>query len=110
MKTINISDELYNSLKEYCDLNELVLDDFVTELINARFMVAKYGDAPPFFKKKESIKVEVEKEKIPKVETIQIKEEPKVEAKETPVENKEEVKQSPTTSKKAAARNRVKYL
>ena len=50
MATVNIEDKLYESIKEYCKLNKLVIGTFVNDLLRKNFMVEKYDEMPPFFK------------------------------------------------------------
>ena len=52
MPNVNIEDKLYQDIKEYCKLNKLTIIVFVNDLLKKNFMVEKYDDAPPFFKKK----------------------------------------------------------
>ena len=60
MPNVNIEDKLYLDIKEYCRLNKLTISVFVNDLLRKGFMVEKYDDAPPFFKKKnESSEVSV---------------------------------------------------
>lgn len=54
MPNVNIEDKLYQDIKEYCKLNKLTISVFVNGLLKKTFMVEKYDDAPPFFKKKKS--------------------------------------------------------
>ena len=53
MPNVNIDDKLYQEIREYCRLNKLTISVFVNDLLKKNFMVEKYDDAPPFFKKKE---------------------------------------------------------
>lgn len=52
MPTVNIEDKLYEDIREYCKLNKLTISVFVNDLLKKNFMVEKYDDAPPFFKKR----------------------------------------------------------
>ena len=52
MPNVNMEDKLYLDIKEYCRLNKLTISVFVNDLLRKGFMVEKYDDAPPFFKKK----------------------------------------------------------
>lgn len=58
MPNVNIEDKLYQDIKEYCKLNKLTISVFVNDLLKKNFMVEKYDDAPPFFKKKQEEKIE----------------------------------------------------
>jgi len=58
MPNVNIEDKLYQDIKEYCKLNKLTISVFVNDLLKNTFMVEKYDDAPPFFKKKKVEEVE----------------------------------------------------
>ena len=70
MPNVNIEDKLYLDIKEYCRLNKLTISVFVNDLLRKGFMVEKYDDAPPFFKKKnESSEVSVT---IPSTEKVTI--------------------------------------
>ena len=46
MKTVQIEDELYNDIKEYCKLNKLKIGSFINEILKKSFLVEKYGDTP----------------------------------------------------------------
>ena len=61
MSNVNIDDKLYQEIREYCRLNKLTISVFVNDLLKKGFLVEKYDDAPPFFKKKE-----------PEIETVQV--------------------------------------
>ena len=61
MPNVNIDDKLYQEIREYCRLNKLTISVFVNDLLKKGFLVEKYDDAPPFFKKKE-----------PEIETVQV--------------------------------------
>ena len=110
MATVNIEDKLYESIKDYCKLNKLTIGTFINDLLKKNFMVEKYDDAPPFFKKK------VDEKKIEKIVVEEVKEEP-IEAKE-PVKKEDYMKpevvvkekEKEELSPKEKARRRVKYL
>lgn len=53
MPNVNINEDLYKDIREYCKLNKLTVSVFINDLLKKSFMVEKYDDAPPFFKKKE---------------------------------------------------------
>lgn len=61
MPNVNVDDKLYQEIREYCRLNKLTISVFVNDLLKKGFLVEKYDDAPPFFKKKE-----------PEIETVQV--------------------------------------
>ncbi len=44
--SISISDKLYQSIKRYCQLNDLKLNTFVEGLLLKAFNVEKYGETP----------------------------------------------------------------
>lgn len=46
MSTVQIEDELYNDIKEYCKLNKLKIGSFINEILKKSFLVEKYGDTP----------------------------------------------------------------
>ena len=52
MPNVNIDDKLYQEIREYCRLNKLTISVFVNDLLKKTFLVEKYDDAPPFFKKR----------------------------------------------------------
>lgn len=93
MPTVNIDDKLYEEIREYCRLNKLTISVFVNDLLKKNFMVEKYDEAPPFFKKKEpeieSIPVDIRK--IAEEKTPQEFEQEYL-AKPEPVKKKEYVK------------------
>jgi hypothetical protein len=43
---IELDKKLHREIKEYCQLNGLVMKDFVNKLLKKAFMVEKYGDKP----------------------------------------------------------------
>jgi hypothetical protein len=43
---IELDKILHKDIKEYCQLNGLVMKDFVNKLLKKAFMVEKYGDKP----------------------------------------------------------------
>lgn len=43
---IEIKSDLYDDLKEYCELNKLKINVFINNLIKSAFMVEKYGYSP----------------------------------------------------------------
>lgn len=45
-RSIQISSELYDEIKEFCNLNELKLNKFIQELLKGAFMKEKYGESP----------------------------------------------------------------
>ena len=107
MPTVNIEEKLYQDIKEYCRLNKLTISVFVNDLLKKNFMVEKYDDAPPFFKKvKEAMTDEefkkaylqdpepIKKEEYVKPEVLSVEEKPK----------KEEL------TPKEKARQRIQYL
>lgn len=63
---IELDKKLHKDIKEYCQLNGLVMKDFVNKLLKKAFMVEKYGDKP-FAEPKMS---NLEKEAIEKIKDI----------------------------------------
>lgn len=43
---IELDKKLHKDIKEYCQLNGLVMKDFVNKLLKKAFMVEKYGERP----------------------------------------------------------------
>ena len=111
MPTINIEDKLYQDIKEYCKLNKLTISVFVNDLLKKNFLVEKYNDAPPFFKKKEpeSIKVKTQEEFRQEMlnEPEPVKKEPYVKQE---VISMEEKKDEAALTEREKARRRVQYL
>lgn len=89
MATVNIEDKLYESIKDYCKLNKLTIGTFINDLLKKNFMVEKYDDAPPFFKKKE-----------PEIEPIQSDIIKKMVEEKTPQEFEQEYLVNPEPVKK----------
>lgn len=58
MPNVNINEDLYKDIRKYCKLNKLTVSVFINDLLKKGFMVEKYDDAPPFFKKKQEEKIE----------------------------------------------------
>ena len=77
---IEINNNLYKDIKEYCKVNELELKSFINKTLKDAFMVLKYGDRPFVAEK---VKETPKEEKIeplivetkPKISEIEIKEE-----------------------------------
>lgn len=46
IQMIEIDKKLHKDIKEYCQLNGLIMKDFVNKLLKKAFMVEKYGDKP----------------------------------------------------------------
>ena len=119
MPTVNIEDKLYEDIREYCKLNKLTISVFVNNLLKKNFMVEKYDDAPPFFKKRkpeiESVPVDIRK--IAEEKTPQEFEQEYL-AKPEPVKKKEYVKpevisveeKTEELSPKEKARLKTQYL
>lgn len=63
---IELDKKLHKDIKEYCQLNGLVMKDFVNKLLKKAFMVEKYGERP-FAEPKTS---NLEKEAIEKIKDI----------------------------------------
>ena len=63
---IELDKKLHKDIKEYCQLNGLVMKDFVNKLLKKAFMVEKYGDKP-FAEPKMS---DLEKEAIEKIKDM----------------------------------------
>lgn len=63
---IELDKKLHKDIKEYCQINGLVMKDFVNKLLKKAFMVEKYGDKP-FAEPKIS---NLEKESIEKIKDI----------------------------------------
>ena len=88
MPNVNIDDKLYQEIREYCRLNKLTISVFVNDLLKKTFLVEKYDDAPPFFKKK-----------VPEIETVQV-DLNKIKEEKTPEEFKQEYLAEPEPIKK----------
>lgn len=63
---IELDKKLHKDIKEYCQLNGLVMKDFVNKLLKKAFMVEKYGERP-FAEPKTS---NLEKEAIEKIKDM----------------------------------------
>ena len=77
---IEIKDKLYKSIKEYCEVNDLVFNDYINQLLQKEFMLDKYGERPSVIKPIEET---------PKIIEITVEEKPKEEGKETKTRIKE---------------------
>lgn len=90
---VQIEDELYNNIKDYCKLNNLKITSYVNELLKKEHMISLYGESPfDNFQKKITNNIEEIPEPIQEVinehfdELIFDKEEPKEEIIEPVVE------------------------
>lgn len=43
---IQVQNDLYDEIKEFCDVNELKINVFINELLQKGLMIEKYGDTP----------------------------------------------------------------
>lgn len=43
---MQLDKELYNEIKEFCELNELKTRDYIHKLLKDAFMIEKYGNSP----------------------------------------------------------------
>ena len=43
---VEIDKKLYNDIKDYCKLNDLVIKDFINKLLKSAFTIEKYGATP----------------------------------------------------------------
>ena len=90
MRSVSIDDKLYGDIKDYCDINNLRMREYVETLIRKSFMVDKYG-ATPFAKETHNIEPEPAVKEEPKKEILK-KEiptttiEPQAKVEETPKE------------------------
>lgn len=121
MPNVNIEDKLYQDIKEYCKLNKLTISVFVNDLLKKNFMVEKYNDAPPFFKKKEP-EIETVRTDLKKVLKEKTPEEFEQEylAEPEPIKKKDYVKpevismeikkDEQALTEKEKARRRIQYL
>lgn len=126
MPNVNIEDKLYEDIREYCRLNKLTISVFVNDLLRKSFMVEKYDEAPPFFKKKkepEIVSIPVEPTPVkeweeqyqqnpPSVTVIDQETMDPVEIEPEPikVEEVKQEKKEEELSPKERARRRVQYL
>lgn len=46
MNMVEIDKKLYQDIKDYCKVNNLVIKDFVNKLLRKAFTVEKYGEKP----------------------------------------------------------------
>lgn len=63
MRSVSIDDKLYADIKEYCDVNELRVREYVEGLLKKAFLTDKYGATPfakEFHEPKEEKKVQEE--------------------------------------------------
>lgn len=44
--SVEIKDEIYDEIKEFCKINNLKINKFINEIVQKQFMIEKYGDAP----------------------------------------------------------------
>ena len=113
MPNVNVEDRLYQDIKEYCRLNKLTISVFINDLLKKSFMVEKYDDAPPFFKKKEPETVRVERKSLEEFrdeilnDREPVKREPYIKPEVISVEAK---KDEEALTEREKARRRIQYL
>ncbi len=83
MRSVSIDDKLYGDIKDYCDINNLRMREYVETLIRKSFMVDKYG-ATPFAKEIHSIDAEPATKEEPKEEIPTTTIEPQIKIEENP--------------------------
>ena len=91
---VNIDNELYNEIKDYCRINNLKIGAYINQLLKKAFMIDKYGETP--FKKEnkneKKEKTEDKKENIkpaaPVKQTVSPIKEKKAPVKEKVTQNK----------------------
>lgn len=83
MRSISIDDKLYADIKEYCDVNELRVREYVEGLLKKAFLTDKYG-ATPFAKETHNIDPEPAVKEEPKKEIPTTTIEPQAKVEETP--------------------------
>ena len=107
MPNVNVEDRLYQDIKEYCRLNKLTISVFINDLLKKSFMVEKYDEMPPFFKKvREEFTLEqFQKEYQGEPEPIKKQEYIKPEVISVEVKKDEEA-----LTEKEKARRRIQYL
>lgn len=44
--SVSIDEQLYQEIKDYCELNDLKINHFVEEILRKQFLIEKYGDTP----------------------------------------------------------------
>jgi len=85
----NLNDKLYKSIKDYCDINEIDIETYITNALKTYLMKDKYGEKPEIKKNRDTDLPSEHKEDKQTNKTPQ----KKVEKKEEEVMIKEEVKE-----------------
>jgi hypothetical protein len=85
----NLNDKLYKSIKDYCDINEIDIETYITNALKTYLMKDKYGEKPEIKKNRDTDLPSEHKEnkqtnktpqkKVEKKEEVMIKEEVKEE-------------------------------
>ena len=70
---MQLDKELYNEIKEYCELNELKTRDFIHQMLKDAFLIEKYGKTP--FSNKKDTNLRIDDENLSITDTKIIKQE-----------------------------------
>lgn len=105
-KSITIKSELYNDVKEYCNLNNLDINELIEKFIADGLMIEKYGDTPFA-----TYNVVVKKvEPVESVEQTIVIEKPMEEDKKPSKENECDIPDKPITPVTKQTKSRVRKL
>lgn len=101
--TIDIVDRNYHQIKEFCDFNQIKIEDYIVQCVEDDFFIRKYGDLNEKFKQP---KTEVEEKAV--TENLKKEEEPKTEKKKVgrPKKKIEEPTQNENTDKEPKIDNK----
>lgn len=70
---MQLDKELYNEIKEYCELNGLKTRDFIHQMLRDAFLIEKYGKTP--FSNKKDTNLRIDDENLSITDTKIIKQE-----------------------------------
>ena len=84
--SIELDDRQYRDIESYCDMNNIKVNDYLTDIITEKHMINKYGDLNEIM----SVTIEEDKTKIKKRGRSKKDEEPQSEIEAVVEEKKEE--------------------
>lgn len=97
--TIEIVDRNYEQIKEFCDFNNIKIEDYIVQCTEDDFFTRKYGDLNEKLNKQKEEEVKVVKEQPKEEETPKVEKKkvgrPKKKVEEEPVIEEEKVVESP---------------
>lgn len=71
IKQVKIEEKLYNSISDYCNINNLKICNFINELLKKQFMLEKYGSKPSVLQKEINVESTKKNDSIVIIDQVQ---------------------------------------